>query len=72
MKLIYDTTKAPVNTGDVVHLSDGSAHIVYRVVEPHKPSSTGRVQLQSMCERKYYNEFYPSVIGATWIDREDR
>ena len=71
MQLVYNTTKNPVQIGDVVHLS-GSAHVVVRIVEPHKPASTGRVHIQSMCEHKYFAQYFPSVIGASWINRTDQ
>lgn len=38
--------------------------ILQRITKPHKPSSTGRVLTDC-------GEFFPSVIGLRWIERED-
>jgi len=72
MKLIYTGTKKEVKVGDKVVIRSGDemeAVMVKRITKPHKPSSTGRVlvagDLNSM-------EFFPTVIGAEWIEREDR
>jgi hypothetical protein len=40
--------------------------------EPHKPSSSGHVVVKEMTELGFSKEFYVSVIGAEWIEREDR
>jgi hypothetical protein len=71
MQLVYTATQAPVQTGDVVHV-DNAPYIVEGIVEPHKPASTGRVWCKSMCESKYFTEWFPSVIGASWIGRTDQ
>lgn len=71
MKLVYEDTQVPVQVGDVVHVGNW-AHYVSQIVEPHKPSSTGRVYCISMDENKLFKEWYPSVIGAVWIDRTDQ
>lgn len=70
MKLVYESNQKEVRVGDVVHV-DGDAWVVNGITEPHKPSSTGRVWCTSMCERKYFSEWFPNVIGAVWIERED-
>ena len=71
MQLVYSINKLPVFIGDVVHVRN-TAYYVENIVEPNKPSSTGRVWCRSMDERKYFNEWFPSVIGAEWIDRNDQ
>jgi hypothetical protein len=71
MQLVYENTTSPVQIGDVVHLKNKSYYI-QAVIEPHKPSSTGRVWCISMDERKHFNEWFPSVIGAEWIGRTDQ
>jgi len=71
MKLIYERTGKPVNLGDTVHV-DGRPYYLQAIIEPHKPSSTGRVWCVTMDERKYFNEWFPSVIGAKWINRVDQ
>lgn len=66
MKLVYKNTQQPVNLGDVVILKSGEAATVDYFAQPHKPSSEGKVSILPG------GEFYVSVIGAEWIDREDR
>ena len=71
MKLIYSKSKQPVQIGDVVHVKR-KPYVVQSITEPHKPSSTGRVWCISMCDNRYTNEWFPSVIDAEWIEREDQ
>lgn len=71
MQLVYSNTSAPVNTGDIVHIRN-TPYFVQAIIEPHKPSSTGRVWCISMDERKTFNEWFPSVIGAEWVGRTDQ
>jgi hypothetical protein len=71
MRLIYQSTKAEVKVGDVTHVRN-QPYIITLIREPHTPASTGRVCLRSMCERGYYVEYYPSVVDAEWVEREDR
>ena len=65
MKLVYKKTGEPVKVGDPVEVSGVSTTVSY-FREPHKPASEGKVSLASGAE------YYVSVIGAEWIDREDR
>ena len=72
MKLVYsDSDNAEVKCGDVIHLSNRPYYIV-SIVKPHKPSSTGRVMCKAMDENGWTSEWFPSVIGAEWIDRTDQ
>ena len=71
MKLVYEGTQVPVQIGDVVHVRN-TPYYIKGIVKPHKPGSTGRVYGISMDERKYFNEWFPSVVGAVWIDRTDQ
>jgi hypothetical protein len=71
MKLVYESTGVEVKTGDVVHVK-GTPYFVMETREPHKPSSTGRVFCKAMNDQGWVNEWFPSVIGADWIDRKDR
>jgi len=70
MKLVYETTGEEVKAGDRTETFRGEPCTVKYVVEPHKPSSTGRVCLEFSDDWKH--EYFPGVIGAKWIDREDR
>ena len=70
--LIYEKTQTPVAVGDIVHLR-GRPCVVTGWAEPHKPSSTGRVHIQTMCDRGIFSaQYFPVVIGANWIGRTDR
>lgn len=72
MRLIYEgSDNAPVKLGDTVHV-DGTPYYVMSIVKPHKPASTGRVLCKAMTEEAWVCEWYPSVIGAKWIEREDQ
>lgn len=71
MQLVYSCNKAPVEIGDVVHVHN-QAYYVEAIIEPHKPSSTGRVWCRSMDEQKYFCEWFPCVIDAEWIGRTDQ
>lgn len=66
MKLVYKTTGEPVKVGDPVEIKGVGMTTVEYFREPHKPDSEGRVSLASGAE------YYVSVIGAEWIEREDR
>ena len=46
MQLVYELTHKPVQIGDVVKTFRGDSVVVRGIVEPHKPSSTGRVYVQ--------------------------
>lgn len=70
MRLIYEKTGEEVKAGDLVSSQDGELFRLDFYREPHKPSSTGRVyvtRLEAGCQL----EFFPSVIGAKWIERTD-
>lgn len=54
--------------GDQVKVS-GRTVVVDWFQPPHKPSSEGKLTVRDGCE---YQEFYVSVIGAEWQEREDR
>ncbi len=68
MKLVYQNTKTEVKVGDVAHTFRGVPVIVCSIHAPHKPASTGRVSVKSMCDRGYFSDYYPSVINAEWVE----
>lgn len=73
MKFVYKATGKPVKLGDTVVLRDGQGFTVDYFREPHKPDSEGKVTLLAEgAQRPHGTEFYASVIGAEWIEREDR
>lgn len=74
MKLVYNETGKEVQIGDEVIILEKAfavRHTVTDIVKPKHGGSTGRVYIRSDSER-YAHGFYPSVIGATWIEREDQ
>lgn len=76
MRLIYQATKKPVALGDAIVLQrEGETARHYTVGyfrEPHKPASEGKVTLYLGGNPRASQEYYVSVIGAKWVDREDR
>ena len=71
MRLIYEKTGEEVKAGDLVSSQDGELFRLDFYREPHKPSSTGRVYVTRLVEQGSQLEFFPSVVGAKWIERED-
>ena len=68
MKLVYDDGRE-VAVGDNVEISGMDYKVIY-IVHPWKPSSTGRVGVKS--DIGQFSRYFPSVIGAHWIEREDQ
>lgn len=73
MRLVYTATQAEVKVGDIVEL-DGEKQKVHYFRQPHKPASEGKVTVAPLSRPRTVNmrEYYVSVIGAEWIEREDR
>lgn len=70
MRLVYTATGKPVNIGDR-HTIGGFALVVARTPQPHKPDSEGKIDFY-LLGGVMGPLYYASVIGAEWIDREDR
>ena len=70
MKLVYKDSGNPVAVGDIVKTSRGDEVQVTYFRPPHKPSSEGKVSVKHGDSGSI--EYYVSVIGAHWIEREDR
>ncbi len=78
MKLIYDATNRAdhpagnaVQVGDEVTTFRGEEATVLGISKPTHAASTGRVTLGDK-DANWTMEYFPSVIGALWIDREDQ
>jgi len=71
MKLVYASTGNEVKVGDKVKMQDGRTWTLSGIEKPHKPSSTGRVYVVPASGRACAS-YFPSVIGAEWIEREDQ
>ena len=69
MRLIYKETKEEVKVGDKVRTGRGEEVTVTHFARPHKPASSGKV---SVAGDKFNAEYFVGVIGAEWIEREDR
>lgn len=73
MKLVYTEDKTrEVKLGDEVTLKDGEIVTIQTIERPHKPSSTGRVYVKGRRKNDFARGYFPSVIGAEWIEREDQ
>ena len=70
MRLVYKETGEAVQVGDLVTLRDGDQYKVERFDKPHKPSSSGKCILRNA--DGYSRELFVGVMGAEWIEREDR
>lgn len=71
MRLVYKGTEKEVKVGDVVTDFRGDKATVKYFREPHKPSSEGKITVTEDGS-DWSAEYYVSVYGLEWIDREDR
>jgi hypothetical protein len=67
MKLVYENTGCEVKTGDVAHTFRGEAVYIEGWREPQHSGSTGRVYVKFFGDAGWSQEFFPSVIGAVWV-----
>jgi hypothetical protein len=73
MRLVYNDYGNEVKIGDVVTLRDGEKATVEFFREPHKPASSGKVNVTVRHgDHENTAEYFVGVIGAKWIEREDR
>lgn len=70
MKLVYEATGQPVRVGDHITLRDGMEVEVTGVEAPRHASSTGRVYVKGRRKGDWARGFFPSVIGARWVEEE--
>ena len=70
MRLVYEDSGDEVQVNDVIDIR-GDRYQIHYFDEPHKPSSQGKVTLHRMDGDSFLHEYYVSVIGAKWIERED-
>lgn len=81
MRLVYKKTGEPVQLGDIIPMECTDGRTGARVThfrKPHKPSSGGKVRVDLIYgdddprdDEVLTREYYVSVIGAHWIERED-
>lgn len=75
MKLIHEATGEPAKIGEMLTDRDGQQAKLLSIREPHSPASTGRVYVEWDAEDeddRFRQEYFPSVFGLEWIEREDR
>ncbi len=70
MRLVYKATGEEVKVGDIASIS-GLAYEVVGIKKPLNPHSAGHVEIYQRGSR-ITNQYFPSVIGAEWVEREDR
>lgn len=70
MKLVYKDSDIKVAVGDTVELRDGEEANIEYFREPRNSSSSGKITVKPIVGCSL--EVYVSVIGAEWIEREDR
>lgn len=71
MRLVYTATQKPVQAGDIVVVA-GRQLEVGHFAKPHKPDSSGKVSLRLPGADMDSFEYFVGIIGAEWIEREDR
>ena len=78
MKLVYTHDNrsdhadgSAVQVGDEALTFRGEIVTVLGISKPTHVASTGRVTVGDK-DANWTMEYFPSVIGAVWIDREDR
>lgn len=73
MRLVYTKDGSEVKVGDEVvveYRREKECFVVEYFRKPHSPASSGKVTVRN--EEGLSCEFYVSIIGAEWIEREDR
>lgn len=74
MRLVYKKDGKEVKIGDTIDIGrtpeEKEVEVMY-FRPPHKPSSSGKVSVKFVASPRS-QEFYVSVIGAEWIEREDQ
>ena len=75
MELVYESSGESVQIGDLAQTGKGEVVVIQGIEKPRHSASTGRiyvtpkgVKYDGLNSRSYF----PSVIGAEWINREDR
>ena len=72
MRLVYTDTGSNVALGDKVTIDKERFEVVF-FEEPHKAASSGKVTVSQWGYPEALDmEYFVNVIGAEWIEREDR
>ena len=67
MKLVYENTGCEVKVGEPARTFRGETVYIEGWEEPRHAGSTGRVYVKEMRENGFTCGYYPSVIGAVWV-----
>lgn len=70
MKLVYKSTGHEVQLGDYI-IKDGIEVEVVFFAKPRTPASSGKVTVKHV-DSSVTAEYFVGVIGAEWVEREDR
>jgi len=71
MRLVHCKNQVEVKVGDIVELNGCPYRVTY-FRPPHKPASSCKVSVESVQNPGMSMEYFVGVIGAEWIEREDR
>lgn len=71
MKLVYKATGKPVKLGDR-HIVGDQRLVICFFARPSSPASEGKICFRAHGNPNEGPTYYASVIGAEWIEREDR
>ena len=72
MRLVYKASGTLVRVGDRASTFRGETVEVVSFRPPHRPSSEGKIVVRTIGKEDSEAEYYVGVIGAEWIEREDR
>ena len=67
MKLVFENTGCEVKVGEVAYTFKGDAVYIEGWEEPRHAGSTGRVYVKEFKGRGFNASYFPSVIGAVWV-----
>lgn len=70
MKLVYTETGKEVKVGDKIVTGEGIHYTVMYFGKPSSPNSSGKITVKDASGQSH--EYYVGIIGAEWIEREDR
>ena len=71
MNLVYETDGKLVKVGDKCRLRDGEEVTIEYFRKPDTSNSSGKVSVSAEgCD--FQREYYVSIIGAHWVNREDQ
>lgn len=67
--LVNEKTGEPLNVGDKLTTFRGEECILTDATPPKHAASTGRVYVKDNPNQPYPGEYFPSVVGAKWVQQ---